>query len=42
MTKMEEARTHYLAALACAKENPCDESLAIAAEARERLRAFAF
>lgn len=38
--KMEEARTHYLAALAAAKENPCDESLAIAAEARQRLQAF--
>ncbi|ONK69365.1 uncharacterized protein A4U43_C05F22090 [Asparagus officinalis] len=42
LMQMEEARSHYLAALAAAKENPSDESLAIAAEARQRLQAFAF
>jgi len=42
MMKMEEARIRYLAALASAKENPSDESLALVAEARRRLQAFAF
>ena len=42
MMKMEEARIRYLAALAAAKENPSDESLALVAEARRRLQAFAF
>lgn len=37
MTKMDEARIRYLAALAVAKENPGEESLPIAAEARQRL-----
>lgn len=38
--KMEEARTAYLAAVAAAKENPNDELIAAAAEARTRLQAF--
>ncbi|RRT49413.1 hypothetical protein B296_00052437, partial [Ensete ventricosum] len=37
--KLEEARTCYLAAVAAAKENPTEESLAAAAEARLRLQA---
>ncbi|CAL9111054.1 unnamed protein product [Musa textilis] len=37
--KMEEARTCYLAAVAAAKENPTEESLATAAEARLKLQA---
>lgn len=37
--KMEEARTYYRAAVAAAKENPTEESLATAAEARLRLQA---
>ncbi|KAL0916481.1 hypothetical protein M5K25_014001 [Dendrobium thyrsiflorum] len=36
--KMEEARKAYLSALAAAKEDPSDESLAFAAEARLRLQ----
>lgn len=42
MQKMEEAQRAYLAAVAAAKENPSEESLAVAAEARLRLQAFAF
>ncbi|XP_020691695.1 protein MICROTUBULE BINDING PROTEIN 2C isoform X1 [Dendrobium catenatum] len=36
--KMEEAREAYLSAVAAAKEDPSDESLAFAAEARHRLQ----
>lgn len=39
---MEEARTEYLSAVAAAKENPSDESLTAAAEARKRLQSFVF
>lgn len=42
MVKMEEARTEYLSAVAAAKENPSDESLTAAAEARKRLQSFVF
>lgn len=42
MMKMEEARIRYMAAVAAMKENPSDESLAIAAEARQSLEAFVF
>ncbi|XP_073010704.1 protein MICROTUBULE BINDING PROTEIN 2C isoform X2 [Typha latifolia] len=38
--KMELERAAYVAAVAAAKENPADEFLTIAAEARLRLRAF--
>ncbi|XP_077237583.1 movement protein binding protein 2C isoform X2 [Tasmannia lanceolata] len=40
MQKMEEARKAYVSAVAAAKENPSEESLAMAAEARFRLQAF--
>ncbi|KAK9095245.1 hypothetical protein Scep_026714 [Stephania cephalantha] len=40
MQQMEEAREAYIAAIAIAKENQDEESLAIAAEARLRLQAF--
>lgn len=40
MENMEEARAAYVAAVAAAKENPTDDSIAAAAEARSRLRAF--
>ncbi|KAJ6814318.1 uncharacterized protein M6B38_116215 [Iris pallida] len=42
LVKMEEARTCYLAAVALAKEDPSDESLAAAAAARQRLQSFVF
>lgn len=42
MQKMEEARRAYVAAVAAAKENPSEESLAVAAKARLKLQAFAF
>lgn len=42
MMKMEEARIRYVAALAAAKDNPSDESLATVAEARQKLEALAF
>lgn len=38
VVKMEEARIAYLSAVAAAKEDPSDESLAAAAEARLRLQ----
>lgn len=38
VVKMEEARIAYLSAVAAAKENPSNESLAAAAEARLRLQ----
>ncbi|CAA6670690.1 unnamed protein product [Spirodela intermedia] len=37
---MEEARRDYMAAIATAKENPTEETLCAAAEARQRLQAF--
>ncbi|KAK9144556.1 hypothetical protein Sjap_004459 [Stephania japonica] len=40
MQQMEEAREAYIAAVAIAKENQDEESLAVAAEARLRLQAF--
>ena len=40
MMRMEEARKAYTAAIAAAKENPSEELLAAAAEARLHLRAF--
>ncbi|WOL17492.1 hypothetical protein Cni_G26284 [Canna indica] len=40
MQRMEEARVAYVAAVAAAKENPSEESLAAAAEARRYLQAF--
>ncbi|XP_010943295.1 protein MICROTUBULE BINDING PROTEIN 2C isoform X1 [Elaeis guineensis] len=40
--KMEEARAAYIAAVAAAKENPTDDLLTAAAEARLRLQAFVF
>ncbi|XP_008797601.2 protein MICROTUBULE BINDING PROTEIN 2C-like [Phoenix dactylifera] len=40
MARMEEARKAYTAAIAAAKENPSEELLAAAAEARLHLRAF--
>eukprot|EP00262_Sarcandra_glabra_P007932 TRINITY_DN2106_c0_g1_i1.p1 TRINITY_DN2106_c0_g1~~TRINITY_DN2106_c0_g1_i1.p1 ORF type:complete len:355 (-),score=83.23 TRINITY_DN2106_c0_g1_i1:142-1206(-) len=40
--EMEEARKAYIAAVAAAKENPSEESLAIAGEARVNLQAFVF
>ncbi|XP_058112475.1 protein MICROTUBULE BINDING PROTEIN 2C [Magnolia sinica] len=42
MQKMEEARKAYIAAVAAAKENPSEESLAAAAAARLKLQAFVF
>lgn len=42
MVEMEEARVQYLAAIASMKVNPSDESLALAAQARQRLQAFVF
>lgn len=40
MSEMEDARTAYINAVSIAKMNPCDETLAAAAEARFRLQAF--
>lgn len=40
MQKMEEARIAYVAAVATAKENPSEESIAAAAEARVHLQAY--
>ncbi|KAM0943088.1 putative microtubule binding protein 2C [Dioscorea sansibarensis] len=40
MSEMEEARTAYINAVSIAKMNPCDKTLAAAAEARFRLQAF--
>lgn len=42
MQKMEEARIAYVAAVATAKENPSEESIAAAAEARVHLQAYLF
>lgn len=42
MQKMEEARMEYISAVAAAKKNPSEESLAGAAEARLKLQAFVF
>ncbi|XP_068638203.1 protein MICROTUBULE BINDING PROTEIN 2C-like isoform X2 [Aristolochia californica] len=42
MQQMEEARQTYLAAVAYAKENPSEKTLAMAAEARLRLQSFVF
>lgn len=42
MQKMEDARKEYVAAVAAAKENPSEESLAGAAKARLKLQAFVF
>lgn len=37
---MEAARRAYMAAIATAKENPTEETMWAAAEARQRLQAF--